>query len=125
MAKARKRVAARKVSAKRGTAGDNPARKKLAKRMTPKKVKSKALRAGKSAPKPAPKKKQPPKKATGKTPTQVAAVPVETTIIDVIEEPVPGVLVITEYESVRRATPISPGGRTERGKGTGPGTGKK
>jgi hypothetical protein len=52
----------------------------------------------------------------------VAEVPVETTIIDVIEEPVPGVVVVTEYESVRTATPISPSGEAEGGEGTGPGT---
>ena len=31
---------------------------------------------------------------------------VEDTIIDVIEEPVPGVVVVTEYETIRTATPI-------------------
>jgi len=31
------------------------------------------------------------------------------TVIDVIEEPVPGVVVVTEYESIRTATPISSG----------------
>ena len=46
----------------------------------------------------------------------------EDTIIDVIEEPVPGVVVVTEYESVRTATPISPGGEAEGGEGTGPAT---
>ena len=30
-----------------------------------------------------------------------------TRIIDVIEEPVPGVVVVTEYETIRTATPIS------------------
>jgi hypothetical protein len=50
----------------------------------------------------------------------VAEAPVETTIIDVIEEPVPGVVVVTEYESVRRQTPISPNGEPERDEGTGP-----
>ena len=34
-------------------------------------------------------------------------VPVEDTIIDAIEEPVPGVVVVTEYETIRTATPIS------------------
>ena len=34
-------------------------------------------------------------------------VPVEDTIIDVIEEPAPGVVVVTEYETIRTATPIS------------------
>ena len=34
-------------------------------------------------------------------------VPVKDTIIDVIEEPAPGVVVVTEYETIRTATPIS------------------
>jgi hypothetical protein len=46
-------------------------------------------------------KKQPPKTAAGKTPRQVADVPVETTIIDVIEEPVPGVVTVTEFEETQ------------------------
>ena len=40
------------------------------------------------------------KKAPSETPRQVVEVPVEDTIIDVIEEPVPGVVVITEYETI-------------------------
>jgi hypothetical protein len=52
-------------------------------------------------------------------------VPVETTIIDVIEEPVPGVVLVTEYESVQTATPISPSGKPERGEDTGPETEEK
>ena len=115
MAKAKKRVATRKKSSKRGKASAKPARKKAAKRATPKKAKSKVRRAGKSATKPAAKKKRPPKTAARKAPRQVAEVPVETTIIDVIEEPVPGVVVVTEYESVRTVTPISPGGEPEAG----------
>ena len=51
MAKAKKRVAARKKSSKRGKASAKPARKKAAKRTTPKKAKSKIRRAGRSAPK--------------------------------------------------------------------------
>ncbi len=35
----------------------------------------------------------------------MAEVPVEDTIIDVIDEPVPGVLRVTEYEMVRTLTP--------------------
>jgi hypothetical protein len=125
MAKAKKRVAARKKSSKRGKTSAKPARKKAAKRATPKKAKSKVRRAGISTTKPAAKKKRPPKTAAKKAPRQVAEVPVETTIIDVIEEPVPGVVVVTEYESVRTATPISPGGEAERSEGTGPGTKEK
>lgn len=122
MAKANKRDALRKKSSKRDKASAKPARKKAAKRTTPKKAKSKVRRAGRSAPKPAAKKKQPSKLAARKAPRQVAEVPVETTIIDVIEEPVPGVVVVTEYESVRTATPISPGRLPKRDKGTESGT---
>jgi hypothetical protein len=125
MAKAKKRVAARKASSKRGKASANPARKKAAKRVTPKKVKSKVRRAGSSATKPAAKKKRPAKTAVRKAPRQGVEVQAETTIIDVIEEPVPGVLVVTEYESVRRAPRISPDGKTELGEGTGPGKEKQ
>jgi hypothetical protein len=120
MAKAKKRVATRKKSSKRGKASAKSARKKAAKRMTPKKAKSKIRRAGEGAPKPMAKKKRPPKtparKAVGKTPRQVV-VPVEDTIIDVIEEPVPGVVVVTEYESIRTATPVSSGREPKRGAG--------
>ena len=42
------------------------------------------------------------------------------TIIDVIEEPVPGVVVVTEYETIRTATPIS--SDREAKPGTGPET---
>jgi hypothetical protein len=122
MAKAKKRVAAHKKSSKRGKASAKPARKKPAKRAAPKKAKSKVRRAGMSATKPAAKKKRPPRTAARKAPTQVSEVPVETTIIDVIEEPVPGVVVVTEYESVRTATPISPDDEPGSGQGTGLGT---
>ena len=120
MAKAKKRVATRKKRAKRGKASAKPARKKAAKRTTPKKAKSKVRRAGSGAPKPAVKKKRPPKtaarKAPRKAPRQVI-VPVEDAIIDVIEEPVPGVVVVTEYESIRTGTPISSGREPKRGVG--------
>ena len=33
--------------------------------------------------------------------------PIETTVIDVIEEPAPGVLVVTEFEAVRVNLPDS------------------
>ena len=120
MAKAKKRVATRKKSSKRGKASAKPARKKAAKRTKPKQAKSKVRRAGSGAPKPAVKKTRPPKtaarKAPRKAPRQVV-VPVEDTIIDVIEEPVPGVVVVTEYESIRTGTPISSGREPKRGVG--------
>ncbi len=121
MAKAKKRAVVRKESSKRGKASANPARKKAAKRATPETVKSKVYRAGVSATKPAPKKKRPAKTAAREALKQGADVPVETTIIDVIEEPVPGVVVVTEYASVRTITAISPHRKPKRGEDTGPG----
>ncbi len=126
MAKAKKRVAARKKSSKRGKAKAEPARKKVAKRKTSKQAKSKVRRAGSGAPKPAIKKKRPPttaarkapRKAPRKPPRKVVEVPaVEDTIIDVIDEPVPGVIRVTEYESIRTATPVSSGREPKRGAG--------
>ena len=120
MAKAKKRVATRKKSSKRGKASAKPTRKAAAKRTTPKAAKSKVRPAGSGAPKPAVKKKRPPKtaarKAPRKAPRQVV-VPVEDTIIDVIEEPAPSVVVVTEYESIRTGTPISSGREPKRGVG--------
>jgi hypothetical protein len=120
MAKAKKRVATRKKSSKRGKASAKPTRKAAAKRTTPKAAKSKVRPAGSGAPKPAVKKKRPPKtaarKAPRKAPRQVV-VPVEDTIIDVIEEPAPSVVVVTEYESIRTDTPISSGREPKRGVG--------
>jgi hypothetical protein len=76
MAKAKKRVATRKKSSKRGKAGAKLGRK-MAKHAKPKKAKSKVQRAGMSAKKRAAKKQRPPEA-------------VETTKIDVIEEAAPG-----------------------------------
>jgi hypothetical protein len=115
MAKAKKRVAARKKSSKRGKASAKPMRKMAAKRATPKKAKSKVQRAGMSAKKSAAKKKRPPDTAERRP---VAETLVETTIIDVIEEPAPGVVAVTEYESVRTA--ISAGDEPEGGEGIDP-----
>ena len=120
MAKAKKRVATRKKSSKRGKASVKPARKKAAKRTKPKQAKSKVRRAGGGAPKPAVKKKRPPKTAARKAPRKAprkVVVPVEDTIIDVIDEPAPGVIRVTEYESIRTATPVSSGREPKRGAG--------
>jgi hypothetical protein len=109
MAKAKKRVAARKKSSKRGKA-----RKKAAKHTTSKKAKSK-VRAGKTSPKSVAKKKRSPKTTARRAPRQqVVEVPVEDTIIDVIEEPVPGTVVVTEYETVRIGTPVSSNRKSKR-----------
>jgi hypothetical protein len=55
------------------------------------------------------------RKAPRKAPRQVVEVPVEDT-----EEPVPGEVVVTEYETIRTATPIS--SDREPKPGTGPET---
>ena len=120
MAKSKKHIAMRKKSSKHGKASARGARKRAAKHATSKKAKSKVRRAGGGAPKSAAKKKRPPKTAARKTPKHVVEVPVEDTIIDVIEEPVPGMIVDTEYESIRTATPLS--SRREPKRGIGPET---
>jgi hypothetical protein len=107
MAKAKKRLAMRKKSSKRGKASAKPARKKAAKRMTPNQAKSKVRGAAKPMSRRQRQSKVAARKAPSKTPRQVVEVPVEDTIIDVIEEPVPGVVVVTEYETIRTGTPIS------------------
>jgi len=121
MVKATKRVAIRKKSSKRGKVSAKPARKKAAKRTTPKKTKSKVRRASRGAPKSMAKKKRrpttPARKAPRKTPRKIVQVPVEDTIIDVIDEPAPGVIRVTEYESIRTGTPISSGREPKRGAG--------
>jgi hypothetical protein len=57
----------------------------------------------------APAKKRPPertvKKAARKAPMQTIEVPVEDTIIDVVDEPAPGVMRVTEYEVIRTIPP--------------------
>src|SRR5262245_43523000 len=113
MAKAKKRVAARKKSfSKSGKANAKPSGKMAAKHATPKKAKSKVQRAGMSAKKPSAKKKRPPE--------TVAAKPIETTIIDAIKEPAPGVVAVTEYETVHTASSLSTGAESERGEGIAP-----
>jgi hypothetical protein len=88
MAKAKKRVATRKKATKRGKATSKPARKKVAKR--PKAKKQPPKTATKIAPKKAPRRSVP---------------VVEDTIIDVIDEPVPGVVRVTEHETITTTTP--------------------
>ncbi len=87
MAKAKKRIARKKAS-KRGKASVKPSRKKVAKRATLKKRPRKTTA----------------KIASKKAPREQVPV-VEDTIIDVIDEPVPGVVRVTEYETIRTATP--------------------
>ena len=112
MAKAKKRAAARKKSSKRGKASAKPARKKAAKHATLKK--SKAQRAGMSAKKSAARKKRT-REAVEARP--VAEMPVETPIIDAIEETAPLAVAVTEYQSVQTAISSSTGGELEEGGG--------
>ena len=108
MAKAKKRVAARKKSSKRGKASAKlsakAARKIAAKRATLKKAKSKVRRAGMSARKSAARKRRKPEMVEARP---AAEMPVETTIIDVIEEPAAGLIATTEYHSIQAETAIS------------------
>jgi hypothetical protein len=110
MAKRKKPVAARKPSLKRGNArrknlrnAKRPAPKKAKKsaKKTARQVATKVRRGGITAKAPARKKKQ------SLAPAPEMEMPIETTIIDVIEEPAPGVMVITEFESIRVGLPDS------------------
>jgi hypothetical protein len=101
MAKAKRRVATRKKSSKRAKVSAKRVSKKAAKRTKSKKAKSKIAV----------------KKAPRKAPRQV--VEVEDTIIDVIEEPVPGVVVVTEYETLRPVSRVSPSRKPKRGANPG------
>jgi hypothetical protein len=86
---------------------------------TRRKTKSKVQRAGMSTKKPPAKKKRPPETMERRPVAEVPVTTVETTIIDVIEEPAPGVVAVTEYESVQTATSIPAGSGPERGEGIG------
>ena len=85
MAKAKKRIATRRKASKRGKASAKPKRKKAVKRAMPKRRPPKA----KMTPKKAPRRGMP---------------VIEDTIIDVVDEPVPGVVRVTEYETIRTTT---------------------
>ena len=84
MAKAKKRIATRRKVSKRGKLSAKPTRKKAIKRAMPKKRPPKA--------------KMTPKKAPRRGPV------IEDTIIDVVDEPVPGMVRVTEYETIRTTT---------------------
>jgi hypothetical protein len=106
MAKQKKRALARKKKAsKRGKART---RGKSAPRMTAKRdaVKTKAKKLATKARA----KRAAPKKAAPRTepPRQPAQAFDETVIFDIIEEPVPGVVVVTEFETVRTSKPETP-----------------
>ena len=117
MAKAKKRVATRKKSSKRSKARAKPARRKAAKRTMPRQAKSKVRGAAKPMSNKQRQSKIAARKAPRQTPRQVVEAQVEDTIIDVIEEPAPGVVVVTEYETIRTAIPISSSPGPKRGVG--------
>ena len=94
MAKAKKRSATRKKKAVKGKKA-KPARKKAVKRAAPKKKSRKPAAKVTS--------KKALKKAPKKAPRQRKLM-VEDTIVDVMDEPVPGVIRVTEYETI--TTPI-------------------
>jgi hypothetical protein len=109
MAKRKRRVVARKKTASKSRKVRTKAKsapKKAAKHTT---VKTKAKkRVTKAHVKPAA-----PKRAATRAvepPRQPPLAPDETVIFDIIEEPVPGVLVVTEFETVRTSRPASPTG---------------
>ena len=110
MAKRTKRVAARKMKSRGGKARTKVLRKKAVKRAAPKKAKKAAK---KTAKRPAPKarrgsvtmRQEGARKQ--KKSLQPAAGVVEGAIIDVIEERVPGVVSVTEFEAVSVAVPDS------------------
>jgi hypothetical protein len=118
MTKAKKRVAARKKSPKRGKASAEPTRKLAAKHAKPKKAMSKVQRAGMSAKKPSAKQKRPADIAERRQVAEI--VETKTTIMDVIEEPAGGVVAVTEYASVRTTASIPPGAEPGRGEAIGP-----
>jgi hypothetical protein len=117
MAKSKKRVAARKKSSKRGKANTKSARKMAAKHATRKTTKSKTQRAGMRAKKPAPKKSQPPETVEARP---VAAIPVKTAAMDMIEQSASGAVAVTERESSQMTTAISTDVELMRGEDISP-----
>jgi hypothetical protein len=100
---------------KRGKASAKLARKKAVKRATMKKAKPKTRRTRGNPPKRTTRKKLPEKIPAATPATAEVAPQLETTIIDVIEEPAPGVVVVTEYETTRTAPLPSSGREPKRG----------
>lgn len=119
MAKRKRRASARKkTAAKRGKARARVGsiRRKVAKRAGRKK------KAKKQTTKPRAKRAVP-KKVTPQSVEplrQPAGATEEALIVDIIEEPVPGIVVVTEFESVQTTTPLPDGGE-----GSGPAEGKE
>jgi membrane protein involved in colicin uptake len=115
MAKKKQAVARTKTASKRGKART---RGKSVARMTAKRgaVKTKAKKQATKARA----KRAAPKKAAPRTepPRQLAQAFDETVIFDIIEEPVPGVVVVTEFETVRTSKPETPTQQPEGGEGS-------
>lgn len=114
MAKRKQRTITRKkMASKRGIARKRAksAPRKIVKRVAVKtnaKQKATKVRAKRAAPKKAaPRPTEPPR--------QPAEAPEETVIFDIIEEPVPGVVVVTEFETVRTSKPATPTRQPEGG----------
>ena len=106
MAKRTKRVAARKMKSRGGKARGKALRKKATKRAAPKKRQTVTKKARKVTAKArrrrvASRTRARPKKQILKP----AAGAVETTIVDVIEEPVPGIVTVTEFQAERIVLP--------------------
>ena len=100
---------------KRGNASVTSARKKSTKRATMRKAKPKTQRTRRNPPKRTTRKKLPENIPAGTQATAQVTPRIETTIIDVVEEPAPGVVVVTEYETTRTAPPPLPGREPKRG----------
>ena len=104
MAKRKKRVTARKATTKRG----KTPRKRVARLAAPKKAKRSVKKRSKKLTTKARRGRVNAKMASRKRKRRPApAMPVEAAIVDVVEEPVPGVVVVSEFEAVRVAVPDS------------------
>jgi len=122
VAKRKRRVLARKkTAAKRGKAGARvkSTRRKVAKRAG-RKTKARKVAKRVAAKTKAKKQTTKPRAKRGvlkkvtpqlvEPPRQPAGATEEAVIVDIIEEPAPGVVVITEFESVQTTTPLPEGG---------------
>jgi len=115
MAKTKKRASASRKSSKRGKQKAKASRKTVAKRAASKKTKSKVRRAAVRAAKPRAEKESPPQIAAAiEALRQVTAMPLETTITNMIEEPQPRRVVVAEHEPGAPAAPTTGGAESER-----------
>jgi hypothetical protein len=106
MAKQKRRAATRKAKRRKSKA----LHKKAATRAAPKKQKKSGRKIGKKRTPSARRRGAPvsgPARKKKRSPAPSLQIPIETTIVDVIEEPAPGVMVITEFEATRVAIPDS------------------